>query len=222
MVKKVLILALLGLLLMPHFAKAEETKLIQLAVLHPVQLVPEDRSIEGLSLNLFYSINKTVRGLSIAAAGVNKDTEKEIGVEVGFGNLVDGTAYGWQMGVVNHDGKRFVGLQTGVVNATDGDSTGVSLGVVNWTGGYMHGIQWGLVNVSKVEADGLDLGVINYNGFSFRGIQGGFVNYAKEMHGLQVGVVNSTQHLDGLQVGLCNYNGNRKDVKFLPIVNWSF
>ena len=221
MVKKILILMLLSLLMVPLSARAEETKVIQLAVLHPVQFFPADEAIEGLSLNMFYAINKTVRGLSLGL-GVNKTTEKEIGVEFGLGNLADGTAYAWQAGVVNYVGKRFVGLQTGVVNATDGDYTGVGLGLVNWTGGYMHGIQCGLVNVSKGGAVGLDLGVVNYNGSSFQGFQCGFVNYAKEMHGLQLGVVNSTQHLDGLQVGLCNYNGNRKDVKFLPIANWSF
>ena len=171
MAKKILILALLGLLLMPYSAKAEETKFLQLAVLHPVQFFPADDTIEGLSINMFYAINKTVRGLSLGL-GVNKTTEKEIGVEFGLGNLADGTAYAWQAGVVNHVGGRFVGLQTGVVNATDGDSSGVSLGLFNWTGGYMHGIQWGLVNVSKGEAVGLNLGGINYNGSSFRGFQG--------------------------------------------------
>jgi hypothetical protein len=63
---------------------------------------------------------------------------------------------------------------------------------------------------------------MNYSKDSFGGFQGGFFNYAGEMHGLQFGVINSTKNLDGLQIGLANYNGNKKPMEFMVLVNWSF
>lgn len=222
MVKKMLVLVLLFLIAVPQFVRAEETKPIQLAVFNPVQLVPEEDSIKGLRLNVFYTVNKDVSGLSLAWLGVNRATGDVNGVEIGLGNWVEGASYGGQLGIVNHAGKRFVGLQYGMVNVTEGDLSGLQWGLVNWTQGFMHGIQGGLVNVSKKQSVGADLGIVNYSEDSFRGFQGGFVNYAGEMHGVQLGIVNYTKSLDGLQIGLGNYNGNKKPMEFMVLVNWSF
>ncbi|MDD5423254.1 MAG: hypothetical protein PHT32_07555, partial [Candidatus Omnitrophica bacterium] len=189
MFKKVLVLVLLGLIVIPQFVNAEETKPIQLAVFDPVQMVPADESIRGLRLSLFYTVNKNVSGLSLVWLGVNRATGDVSGVELGLGNWVEGAAYGGQLGIVNHAGKRFVGVQYGMANVTEGDLTGLQWGLVNWTEGYMHGVQAGLLNVSKGQSIGGELGIVNYNDGSFKGFQGGFVNYAKEMHGFQLGIV---------------------------------
>ena len=222
MVKKILVLALLGLVVMPQLVKAEEAKPVQLAVFNPVQLVPETESIKGLRLSLFYTVNKDVSGLSIVWIGVNRATGDVSGVEIGLGNWVEGSAYGGQIGIVNHAGKRFVGLQYGMANITEGDFTGIQWGLVNWTEGFMHGLQAGVLNVSKKQSIGAEVGVVNYNYGSFRGFQGGFVNYAAEMHGFQLGLVNYTKSLEGLQIGLANYNGNKEPMEFMVLVNWSF
>ena len=58
MIKKILVLVLLSLVVIPLFAGAEETKPVQLAAFNPVQLVPEQDSIKGLRLSLFYTVNK--------------------------------------------------------------------------------------------------------------------------------------------------------------------
>ena len=187
MAKKILVLILFSLIIMPQFAGAADTKPVQLAVFNPVQLVPEGDSIKGLRLSLFYTVNKDVSGLSLVWVGVNRATGDVSGVEIGLGNWVEGSSYGGQVGIVNHTGKRFVGLQYGMANVTEGDLSGLQWGLVNWTEGYMHGIQGGLLNVSKGQSVGADLGIVNYSENSFRGFQGGFVNYAAEMHGLQLG-----------------------------------
>lgn len=219
--KKILVsvLIILGTVGMVY---AEEPKFLQLALFNPIQMVPEEQSIRGISLDLCYVINKDVAGFSLTLLGVNRVTGDMNGVEWGIGNWVEGSAYGWQSGIVNHAGKRFVGLQGAVVNVTEGDVTGVQMGLVNWAEGYVHGVQAGVVNISKGTSVGANLGLVNSNEGVFKGFQGGIVNYAAEMHGLQLGLVNYTKNLDGIQIGLANYNGNKDPLEFMVFVNWSF
>lgn len=222
MIKKILVLALLSLVVMPQFAGAEETQPLQLAVFNPIQLVPEQDSVAGLRLSLLYTVNKDVTGLSFVLLGVNRATGDVKGVEMGLGNLVEGDMFGGQLGLLNYAKKRTVGLQYGAVNIAKGDFTGVQWGMVNWTEKFMHGVQGGFVNISKGESVGADLGLVNYSEGTFKGFQGGFVNYAVEMHGFQLGFVNYTKNLDGLQIGLGNYNGNKEPMEFMVLANWSF
>jgi hypothetical protein len=237
MVKKILVLVVMGLAVIPQFVKAEEAKPVQLAIFNPCQLIPETESIKGVSLDLIYVVNKDVTGFSYTFFGVNKATGDVKGVEWGLGNWVEGSFHGWQDGFVNNVGARFVGLQGGMLNIVKGDLTGVQLGPVNWAEGFVHGaqaglfnystgrfigLQGGVVNVSKGEFSGAALGIVNYAEGSVKGFQGGIVNSAGEMHGLQLGLVNYTKSLDGLQIGLCNYNGNKEPLEFMVFVNWSF
>jgi len=234
--RKLIISALfvLGLL---SILRAEDTKPLQLAIFNPCQLVPENESIKGVSLDLIYVVNNDVTGFSYTFFGVNKATGDVKGVEWGLGNWVEGSFHGWQDGFVNNVGARFVGLQAGMLNITKGDLTGVQFGPVNWAEELVHGVQagifnystgrfiglqGGLVNVSKGEFSGAALGIVNYAEGQVKGFQGGIVNSSGEMHGVQLGLVNYTKSLDGLQVGLANYNGNKKPLEFMVFVNWSF
>jgi hypothetical protein len=217
MVKRVL-LAVLIVLATAGLVLAQDAKFLQLSVFNPMQMVPEDQSIEGVSLDLFYTLNKDVTGFSFSLLGVNGVTGDGIGVQWGLGNWVEGFFHGWQAGT----GMRFVGFQDGWVNITKGDFTGLQLGLVNWTEGFMHGVQAGAVNISKSRSVGVNLGLVNYAEDSFQGFQWGAFNYAAQMHGLQLGLVNWTKSLDGLQIGLANYNGNKKPLEFMVFVNWSF
>ncbi|MCX5708192.1 MAG: hypothetical protein NTY14_04360 [Candidatus Omnitrophica bacterium] len=234
---KKLLLVLLLVLGLVGVVRAEEPKFLQLALFNPYQMVPEDQSIKGIRLSLFYTINKDMTGFSFAFLGVNRATGNAEGVEWGLGNWVEGYVHGWQAGIVNHSGDRFVGLQNGWVNITKGDFTGAQLGLVNWTEGFFHGwqhgafnytvgrfvgLQSGLVNMTKGQSTGANLGAVNYAEGSFKGFQGGIVNYADKMEGFQLGFVNYTKSLNGLQIGLANYNGNKTPLEFMVIANWSF
>lgn len=233
---KKLVLGLLLVFMLVITVQAEEAKFVQLAILNPCQLVPQDKSIEGLSLALLYAVNKDVSGVSLAI-GINKATGDVKGLEWGLGNWVEGSAHAWQEGLINHVGGKFVGLQGGAVNVVKGDFTGLQDGLVNWDEGSVHGIQLGafnytmkqfvgiqagLVNVSKGAFAGMELGAVNYVEGPVHGFQGGIINYAAEMHGLQIGLINQTKSLDGLQIGLGNYNGNKKPMEFMVLANWSF
>lgn len=192
MLKKCLVLCLLVLLAGARGAGAQEIKPVQLAVFNPVQLVPEEDSIRGLRLSLFYTQNEDVTGASLVWLGVNRSTGDVKGVEFGLGNWAEGSVKGAQLGMVN---------------VVDGDLTGV---------------QWGLLNMSRGQSKGVNLGLINYNEGSFKGFQWGLFNHAAEMEGLQLGLFNHTRSLSGLQVGLGNYNGNKDPLEFMIFVNWSF
>ena len=237
MVKRVILILLLVLGAV-GIVQAAEPKFLQLALFNPFQLVPEDQSIKGVRLSLFYTVNKDVTGFSLAFLGVNRATGDVQGVEWGLGNWVaEGNMYGWQGGIANLCGKRFVGLQNGWLNITQGDFTGAQLGLVNWTEGFFHGwqhgafnytvgrfvgLQSGLVNISKGQTSGANIGAVNYAEGSFKGFQGGLFNYADKMEGFQLGLVNYTKSLNGLQIGLGNYNGNKKPFEIMVIANWSF
>lgn len=225
--------------LSPAMAQDAATKPIQLAVFNPVQMVPEEESIKGLRLSLFYTVNQDMTGFSYAFLGVNRTTGDVKGVEWGLGNWTEGSFYGWQAGLGSYTKERFVGWQGGLAAVSEGDFTGLQSGGVTWSeGSFFHGWQagWlvnyssgdfvglktGLVNIAKGPVRGAELAAVNYNDASMKGFQGGFVNYAAEMHGLQLGFVNITKNLDGVQIGLGNYNGNKEPFEFLPFVNWSF
>lgn len=226
-----LVLAVAGL------AQAQEPKFLQLSVFDPIQLVSKEQSIKGISLDLFYVVNKDVTGFSYSWLGVNRVTGNAQGVQWGLANWDEGYTYGWASGLLNYTADRFVGLQSGWVNVTEGDLTGVQWGLVNWTEGFVHGwqhgafnyaagrfvgLQSGLFNMSKGETSGVNLGFVNYSKGSFKGFQWGLVNYAESMDGFQLGFVNYTKNLKGLQIGLANYNGNKEPLEFMVIANWSF
>lgn len=232
-----LVLSVLLVLGLVSVLRAEDAAPLQLSIFSPMQMVPENESIKGISLDLIYVVNRDVTGFSYTFFGVNKATGNVMGVEWGLGNWVDGFFYGWQDGIVNRSGARVVGLQQGLVNIAKGDLTGVQFGGVSWAEQFVHGVQagifnystgrfiglqGGIVNVSKGQFSGAALGIVNYAEGSVKGFQGGIVNSAAEMHGLQLGLVNYTKSLDGLQIGLCNYNGNKEPLEFMVFVNWSF
>ncbi len=237
--KKVLGMALLLLLVMAGSAPAAEMKkaALQVSILSPVQIVRAEESMAGLRLNLLYSDNYNVSGLTLAA-GWNKTRGDGHGAEFGLANWTEGYFYGWKAGLIDYVGMRFVGVETAVVNVNKGDSTGIQWGAVNWNNGYFHGwqsgivnyqggrfvgLQAGVMNMNSVSSSGLQLGAVNYVGGVAKGIQvGGLWNFAEEMHGLQIGLINVTNSLNGLQIGLGNYNGRKEPLEFMPIVNWSF
>ncbi|MDD5736707.1 MAG: hypothetical protein PHH20_00255 [Candidatus Omnitrophica bacterium] len=150
----------------------------------------------------------------------NDESIKGLGFNLIYGCNED--FYGVDLGLINRVKGRGVGLEWGAVNVDEGDFSGVQLGFVNITKGFMHGIQYGGVNISSGDSRGVEIGLVNYSENYFGGFQGGFFNYAGEMHGLQFGLVNATKNLDGLQIGLANYNGNKKPLEFMVLVNWSF
>ncbi len=234
--KKILGLFLIFFCCLTSLVFAEGTKPVQLAIWSPVQLFSANDSIRGLRLNLFYTENKDVFGVTLGT-GWAKTSGDMKGIGLGAVNWVDGLSYGFKGGLLNYTGKRSVGLDIGMINIGQGDTTGIQFGVVNWNEGFFHGWQFGVANDANGHFVGLQSGLFNYaaemSGLQFglfntthsktmTGLQCGVINYAAEMSGLQIGLLNITPSLNGVQIGLANYNGNKDPMVFMFLANWSF
>jgi hypothetical protein len=76
-------LALIALAVLAPAARAQGPSPVQLSLFTPVQIVPADRSVSGLRLNLIYGKNADVTGVDWGL--VNHDT---------------GSGFAWQAGLV--------------------------------------------------------------------------------------------------------------------------
>jgi len=124
----------------PAFA---QNRPIQLALVTPIQIFPEDTPIGGVRLNLLYGRNVSVSGLDLGL--VNHTTT--------------GMSKGWQNGLVGVADADFLGWQDCAVNVTKGRCEGLQWGVVNYAG-EMSGLQLGLVNYA-MSMKGLQIGIVN-------------------------------------------------------------
>ena len=138
-------------------------------------------------------------------------------------------------------GGDFTGIAlSGIGTGAGGDFTGVSLsGIATGAGGtlkgiHMAGIAVGAPTVRGVMISGLAAGGEDVHAFSFapayfliedRGIQRGlsiaaFNRIKGEQAGFTIGIVNWARSLSGVQIGLLNYAGNKKRMKWMPLVNF--
>lgn len=117
---------------------------IQIALITPVQIFPEENSISGIRLNLIYGRNVSITGLDLGLVN-HTTTGKSKGIQFGIVGLVDSDFVGWQDNWVNVTKGRFEGFQWGAVNYTK-NMKGFQLGLVNYAEN-MYGLQVGLVNI---------------------------------------------------------------------------
>lgn len=126
-------------------AQAQDSP-IQLALVTPIQIFPEDYSITGIRFNLLYGRNVAVTGVDFGL--INHTTSGEtVGVQWGAIGLADGDFVGWQDNIVNVVRNDFEGLQWGLINYAN-HASGLQFGLVNYAI-TLQGLQIGLVNVIK-------------------------------------------------------------------------
>ena len=138
----VIVLLLLTCALSASPAAAQDRP-VQLALVTPIQLFPDDYSITGIRLNLLYGRNLYVTGLDLGL--VNHATS--------------GVSTGYQTGLVGLVDQDFVGWQHNAFNVVEGDFQGLQWGVVNYSR-HANGLQLGLVNYA-VTLKGLQIGLVN-------------------------------------------------------------
>jgi hypothetical protein len=119
---------------------------IQLALVTPIQIFPEDTPIVGVRFNLLYGRNVSVSGLDLGLIN-HTTTGMSKGLQYGLVGIADSDFMGWQDCGVNVTSGRCEGLQWGVVNYANSMS-GLQLGLVNFAR-TMEGLQIGLVNVIR-------------------------------------------------------------------------
>jgi hypothetical protein len=135
---------------------AEGTQPIQVALFNPVQIFPEETSIQGVRLSLLYGVNRDVHGLDLGF--VKQNTGNGLGLQGGLIGLVDGGFQGWQSNAVNLISGEFGGFQDGLYNQV-GTGTGLQLGFVNISETFS-GMQLGVVNKTNA-MEGLQIGLVN-------------------------------------------------------------
>jgi hypothetical protein len=140
---------------------AAQGKPIQLALVTPIQIVPEKEAVTAVRLNLIYSVNHSVQYVDLGLVNVT-DGGPSSGVQWAFVAINKGAFTGWQSAFAAVTQARFEGLQTGVFSsAREGQ-----------------GLQWSGVNMSD-NWKGLQLGLVNYAKRT-SGVQVGIVNIIKE------------------------------------------
>ena len=137
-------------------ATAQE-KPIQLALVTPVQIVPEGEGVSALRLNLIYSVNRSVKYFDWGLVNVTTGGPSA-GVQWALVAINKGPFSGWQAAVGAVTQGQFKGLQSGwFTSAKQGE--GVQWGLVN-TAEYWNGLQFGLVNYTQ-KLHGVQIGLIN-------------------------------------------------------------
>lgn len=121
-----------------------QEKPIQISLVTPVQIFPENYGIVGLRLNLIYGRQAYVQGIDWGLINVT----------------TGGTSKGIQVGLVGLNDGNFVGLQYNFVNITHGSFKGLQWGFVN-NAGTMSGLQLGFINIADNMLSGLQIGLIN-------------------------------------------------------------
>jgi hypothetical protein len=144
----------------------QEEHPIQLSLLAPVQLVPEEESVRGVRLTLLYGKNASVTGVDLALIA-NHTTRDFLGVQFGLVGYAErnftGAQLNWGVNVVEG---AFEGLQWGFVNSAR-NGRGVQVAAVNHADRF-RGLQIALVNYAET-LDGVQLGLVNIirNGGAF-------------------------------------------------------
>ncbi len=140
------VLVLVGILMLaaPYVSSAQSSKPINVALVNPIQIFPEDNPIQGIRINFIYGKNVSMTGLDWGLAN-HVGTGGFTGVQLGGVNICDGNAMGVQLGLVNYDQKNVEGFQWGWYNQGD----------------YVNGFQLGLVNSAQT-MKGLQIGLLNF------------------------------------------------------------
>jgi hypothetical protein len=147
---------------------------IQLSLFTPVQIVPEEKGVSAVRLNLIYSANAFVRGVDLGLVNTTTGGPSS-GVQWAFVAINKGSFSGWQSAAVSITDGRFEGLQWSWVNsAKEGEGLqlgfvnmatnwdGLQLGLVNYTE-RLHGVQVGLINIIKQDGQFPVFPIVNWS-----------------------------------------------------------
>jgi hypothetical protein len=126
-------------------AMAQE-KAVQLSLLSPIQLFPENSSVAGFRISLLYGKNASVNGIDWGLV-THTTVGQSTGIQSSFVSIADADFSGGQYGFVNLSKGKFEGVQWGFVNSA-ADAHGFQFGVVNYAQ-RLKGLQLGLINIIK-------------------------------------------------------------------------
>jgi len=234
----VLTCILLAATLPASFADALDCYPLQISLLPVAQIVPKEKSVCGLRLDLPWGENKSVSGIDL---GIINRAESVQGIEVGGVNWLDAEdrnmSWGIQAGVFNFKGTvPFTGVQLGLFNMPDIFNIGgyipsasnaatenvIQASLANATMNNVNGAQVAFAVNGALNVNGLQASIFANGSKDLNGIQFSyFVNGAEgTVNGMQVGILlgNVAQNLNGLQIGLLNGSAEVNGVQ-IGIIN---
>ncbi len=235
-------------LVVPQYGWAGDCSPLQISFCPPYQLVPDEKDVCGLRLNLPVGNNHNVYGLDLGFLGGAFDSKGiQLNLIGNFTSFSDSSGSsgtkGLQIGGLGNilgditSDTDMQGIQlAGLVNLNWGDADGIQIaGLHNW-GFKVRGMQiaslWNgvdtvrgiqvalLINSALSTMQGIQIAAANFSEKA-TGLQCGLYNGAKSVRGIQIGLINVTQELSGLQIGLVNYI-KESPVPILPIINLKF
>jgi len=186
---------------------------------------------------------RDLRGISFGGlgAGAGRDAVGVIvgGLGAGAGQDMKGIVFG---GLGAGAGRDFFGIAiSGVGTGAGRDFTGISVsGIATGAGGtlkglHVAGVAVGGDTVRGIMISGIAAGGNDVKAFSFapayfhvddHGVQRGvsisaFNRIKGDQNGLTIGIVNWARKLNGVQLGLLNFAGNKRSMKWMPLINWN-
>ena len=191
-------------LVVPQYGWAGDCSPIQTSLFPPYQLVPAEKDVCGLRLNLPFGENDNIYGLDLGFVGGTRNSCNGIMLNL-LGNFnIGGSTKGIEL--------------TGLMNFNIG-----GLNLTTEGGSGTKGIQLaGCLNLNLGDIDVIQIAGLANTGGKVRGIQvAGLYNGAASVRGIQIGLINVTEELSGLQIGLANYI-RESPVPILPIINLKF
>jgi hypothetical protein len=221
-------------LVVPQFGWAGDCSPLQISFIPPYQLVPVEKDVCGLRLNLPVGHNHNIYGLDLGFWGQTIESNKGIMLNL-IGNLNLSPMAGLM--TANNGGSGTKGIQlAGLMNLNLGDIDGIQIAGLYNAGNEVRGIQIAgllngghevrgiqvapVINFAASTMQGIQVAAVNYSEKA-TGLQCGLYNHAKSVRGIQIGLINVTQELSGLQIGLVNYI-RESPVPILPIINLKF
>ncbi len=193
----------LAIILFSASPLAAECYPLQMSLYSPVQLIPKDKTICGVRLDLIWGDNNAVQGIDI---GLANGADSVQGIQIGGINRGPRTSerdsWGLQIGLINGGGQTdllghkvghasFTGVQAAGLGNISDEVTGIQIGLFN-VAYIVNGIQISINIVpsnSAGEINGLQVAPGNMTGLLY-GAQLGILNTAKGVHGIQGGALN--------------------------------
>jgi hypothetical protein len=197
---------------------------LQISLLPVAQIVPKEKSVCGLRLDLPWGENKSVSGIDL---GIVNRAESVQGIEIGGVNWLAAEdrnmSWGIQAGVFNVTGTvPFTGVQLGFFNLPDiftlsgympSASNAVTLNIIqaslaNASMSNLNGVQVAFAVNGALNVNGLQASIFLNGSKDLNGIQFSYFRNMAEgtVNGIQAGIIlgNFAQNLNGMQIGLLN------------------
>lgn len=204
-------------------------------------VVGNSAKANGLRLNFWDRSVQYINGITVSGRSKSLKTN---GLSVGLISNLDSINNGIKVGGLISTAATMNGICVGgLVSAASGKINGVAIAGLLCVADTMNGFFVSGIGATKLVngefsrvINGVAAGVVN-DAITFNGLSVGFqnrtdslsglcvglmINEAKSVRGMQVGISNRTKHLFGLQIGIWNVAENKRFLKRLPIINFSF